>query len=449
MRLSLVLGAFSLVALSASHSPKSFAQTAPSSSDADAVVKAAMESLQFKLAAETLEKEATDATVPVTKRVDAALRAAELFLALGDEGSGERVYALLQKAPLSSALTPEASYMVASLRCREWLADAAHARTSHVEKAAIEDLKRFHATYKGKAEAAPFLVAAAFRIAKMMAAVKPDDAPTWWKETVDDWTFFQAYPVDSGSKKMRAEDALYADYGGEAEYSLIDRELRDKFDYETGHHRYQADVLTVKKAVDADLLELRDKWQKQLLHVRDAYKGPWGIAAMARVGSLYDSVRTGMDQAQVTYVSPQIAAQLANLNRLAAACQAMSPPCSSPPPSVSTILNQIQAQWGQTKDLYLKDITQEMLNDYVGAVVLARTLHFKLRAVDDASRRLAWYEVFLGQAAMHDFVARVPNPLPQQLIIYRNGEFAAGRMAPVFLPESPASGVLEPDPVAP
>jgi hypothetical protein len=189
------------VALSAGLVPESVAQTAPSSSDADAVVRAAMGTLRYGDAPERQKTVATDATIPVTKRVDAGSRAAELFVALGDEGSGERVYALLRKATLSGALTVEASYVLSSLRYKAWLLKAAHAKTNLAEKAAIEDLKLLHAPYKGKAEAGPFLVEAAFRIAKMMPSVTRDDAPTWWKETVDDWTFFQAHPVDSGSRR--------------------------------------------------------------------------------------------------------------------------------------------------------------------------------------------------------------------------------------------------------
>ena len=55
---------------------------------------------------------------------------------------------------------------------------------------------------------------------------------TWFKTTIADWEYFKSYPLavaGAGGKaggKITSSDAPYSDYGGEADYTLVDEELK-------------------------------------------------------------------------------------------------------------------------------------------------------------------------------------------------------------------------------
>ena len=84
----------------------------------------------------------------------------------------------------------------------------------------------------------------------------------------------------------------------EAEFSLLDQEIREKFDYDTGHHRYKGTTVDVIRDYRADAADAK-RYHDRLQRVIDVYISPeWAVAARSRQGSLYDSLRTGMYNAR-------------------------------------------------------------------------------------------------------------------------------------------------------
>src|SRR6202044_1808558 len=88
--------------------------------------------------------------------------------------------------------------------------------------------------------------------------------------------------------------------------TALDEEIHEKFDYETGHHHFAGSVEDIlgtydkagkntrkgKYQIDA---EEADKYAKALEHIaRRSPSVEWVQAAIARKGSLYDSLRTGL-----------------------------------------------------------------------------------------------------------------------------------------------------------
>ena len=71
--------------------------------------------------------------------------------------------------------------------------------------------------------------------------------------------------------------------------------MKDKFDYDTNHHRYAGVIDKVKVAFEKDVKEANDVWYPKLQTVIETYASPkWSAAARARQGSAYDSCRTGL-----------------------------------------------------------------------------------------------------------------------------------------------------------
>ena len=97
------------------------------------------------------------------------------------------------------------------------------------------------------------------------------------------------------------------DYAAEAEFTALDEELKEKFDYDTGHHHYAGSVEDIigkydpktgknihkgKYQIDA---EDANKYDLALEHIIRTYQSlDWVPAAFARKGTVWDSLRTGL-----------------------------------------------------------------------------------------------------------------------------------------------------------
>ena len=99
--------------------------------------------------------------------------------------------------------------------------------------------------------------------------------------------------------KSSALGSPEAGMAAEAEFTMLDEEITQKFDYEIGPPPLQGHAgrggqrSTRQDAVDAK------QYYDKLQHVVDAYVSPeWATAAVARQGSLYDSLRTGLYNAR-------------------------------------------------------------------------------------------------------------------------------------------------------
>ena len=94
--------------------------------------------------------------------------------------------------------------------------------------------------------------------------------------------------------------------------------MKSEFDYATGHHHYAGNVVDVTKSLDKDLGDAEKKWRPLLEHVATEYGSfEWAAAATARIGTLYDSIRTGLDLVAPNYFTPQQDALLKKLQTIA------------------------------------------------------------------------------------------------------------------------------------
>src|SRR5690606_5966821 len=225
-----------------------------------------------------------------------------------------------------------------------------------------------------------------------------------------------------------------ASMAAEADYTMLDAELKAKFDYESGFHRYKGTVVEVVKEYRNAAIEAK-RWYDRLQHVVDAYLSQeWATVAIARQGSVYDSLRTGLYNTRPPelkmFTDAQERALRAvedsdNLDRQDKADQ---------------IRLSVQTAWRVQRARELDSADQVAVDRYATAVILARRYNLSNAAVTRAIRRLAFLTDVVGEAKMAQFTAGKPE------LEYTPGMFQRMRPGVVTAPEP--NGLPEPLPVS-
>jgi tetratricopeptide (TPR) repeat protein len=413
----------------------------------------------YQRAAESFGKIATNTRFDDSRRSTAARIGMVLYSNLGDRSNMTRMYDILvdPRMHLTPEKRAEADYLRASFDYGQWnptgseTAGNAGARTQ-----AIGTLTQFHAANKNKPESARFVLESAYRIAKMMQAANEPGFRNWFKTTIADWEAFKSRPVsitlpDGKQGQIQATDAPYSDYGGEADFTLVDEQVHASFDYSAGHHHYTGAVADVIKQVDKDLGEAEKTWRPQLENVATKYGSfQWAAAATARIGSLYDSIRTGLDLVVPKYFTPQQQALLDKLQKIADQLNAagQTDKANQVQDQIDATKDAVRDKWRSTKDKYLDVCNQKAVGRYVTAALIARKYNVKDATVQNGVSRLAYFTDYLGDDKMKVYVENTPNPLdPANRLVYRSGEFLQWRSGVVTTP--PANGAPAPLPAAP
>jgi hypothetical protein len=252
-------------------------------------------------------------------------------------------------------------------------------------------------------------------------------ARTWLRTTVADWESLASQP--DGSKL--ATQAPYSDYGAEAEFALVDEEIREGFDFATGHHRYRGTVAQVREQVERDREEVSRNWKPRLDHVARTYGSfRWAAAATAREGSLYDAIRTGLDMAVPEYFTRAQSALFARLENMAArlAASGREAEAEAIRDRVASTQQQVRDAWHATKQRTLDDCARPMIGKYATAVVAARAADVTGPTIAYAVARLAHYTDYLGDDAMKRYVESTPDPAdPTRTLTYAEGQFLRWR----------------------
>src|SRR5208337_4270362 len=110
----------------------------------------------------------------------------------------------------------------ASFDYAQWNPSGTTAGNSAARGQAIASLTAYHNANKNKAEAARYVLEAAYHLGKMMQSTNDPAYRTWFKTTIADWEFFKSHPAsittpDGKGAQISATDAPYSDYGGEAD----------------------------------------------------------------------------------------------------------------------------------------------------------------------------------------------------------------------------------------
>ena len=336
-------------------------------------------------------------------RQASAQNALILYQLLGDKKHMDSVFGMM-KSKLS--LTPEhlgdANFREAEYNYLQWDPNQPDSGANqNARYSAQSSLQQYYLANSTTPASAKYALQAAYQVAKMMQTGGDASYHTWFSHTIDAWKFFKNNP----SSTSKASDPPYNDYGAEAEFTLADEDIKKSFDYETGHHNYSGQINDVKTQYDKDTKELVNVWKPRMDAVIVYQSKIWLPAAWARTGTLFDSLRQGLDNYAPVYFD---AALQNKINTLLAwpPCQGATNCVVLPPipgllpqggswadgSSAVTAINVAARQvWHTFWDAQMDQLTQTMISNYATSAWFARKANVKNDAVRNGINRLALY----------------------------------------------------------
>lgn len=398
----------------------------------DALAGAYVLFFNYPRAAETYDKISNNGNFPQKDRREAARQGLSLYASLGDRGGMTRARERFATLGASPKETAEADFIVASAELKRWDPysgdDGANGAARRSAQRAMED---YYTVNKNKEAAAQYVVQAAYWSAKTRKAVLAGDTDKWWNQTIDAFEKWKRVAPAEGGKNS-ALGSKEANMAAEADFTLQDAEINRAFDYETGHHRYKGTMVEVVNNYNKDAVEAK-KYYDKLQHIIDAYVSPeWTTAAIARQGSLYDSLRTGLYNTR----PPDLKIFDAKTEALLKRAENSDNPDLQEKADAARV--NAQKAWRDKRDQELNSADQIMIDRYGNAVVLAKRYNVANPQVIRSIRRLAFFTDVIGEAKMKQFTAGVKD------LNYTEGMFP--RMRPGISSAPPPNGAPAPLP---
>src|SRR5690606_4481513 len=146
-------------------------------------------------------------------------------------------------------------------------------------------------------------------------------------------------------------------------------------DYDTGHHRFRGTPQEVLVDFQASAKEAKT-WFDRLQRIIDDYASPeWGTAAVARQGTLYDSLRTGLYNTRPPDLVMFDKKTDAMLRR------AEESDNLELQEKADAIRVQVETAWQETRDRELEGADKVMVDRYARAITMARRYNVSNPAV--------------------------------------------------------------------
>jgi hypothetical protein len=398
----------------------------------DALAGAYVLFFNYPRAAETYDKISNNQNFDQKSRRDAARQGLSLYASLGDRGGMTRARERFATLGASPKETAEADFIVASAELKRWDPysgdEGANGAARRSAQRAMDD---YYTANKNKDAAAQYVVQAAYWSAKTRKAILAGDTNKSWLSTIDAFEKWKRLAPQEGGKNS-ALGSKEANMAAEADFTMQDEELARVFDYETGHHRYRGTMQEVVASYNKDAVEAK-KYYDKLQKVIDAYVSPeWTTAAIARQGSLYDSLRTGLYNTR----PPELKIFDAKTEALLKRAENSDNPDLQEKADAARV--NAQKAWRDKRDQELNSADQIMIDRYGNAVVLAKRYNVANPQVIRAIRRLAFFTDVIGEAKMKQFTAGVKE------LNYTEGMFP--RMRPGISSAPPPNGSPAPLP---
>jgi hypothetical protein len=388
----------------------------------------------YPKAAETFDQISAHAHFKAEDRKAAAQQALGLYSSLDDASGMARSRGRLAGLGASAEELAEADYVIASAPLGKWDERSPQEGSNRQARLAAEHaLENYYLKHQRQPSAAKFVVQAAYHIARIKRAQRSPDTNKWWTRTIDSFERYKAAAPRKDGQSV-ALGSPQASMAAEAEYTMLDAQLKAKFDYESGFHRYKGTVVEVIKKYQDDAVEAKS-WYDKLQHVVDAYLSQeWATVAIARQGSVYDSLRTGLYNTRPPELKMFTDAQE---KALRAAEESDNVDLQD---KADEIRLAVQTAWREKRDQELDSADSVVVDRYATAIVLARRYNLSNAAVTRAIRRLAFLTDVAGEAKMAQFTASKKD------LGYTPGMFQRMRPGVVTAPE--AKGLPEPLPVS-
>ncbi len=368
-------------------------------------------------------------------RREAARQALTLAASMSDEAGMTRSrqsFARLGAAPRELA---EADFVIASSAVKEWDPKSPDRGSNRdARERAERAMRSYYDANSRNPVAAEFSVEAAYWVAKTKRAANDPREKQWWDSTRQSFELYRSIAGNKADGTSAALGSRQAGYAAEAAYVQLDEQIARGFDYDTGHQRYAGTTVEVldqyrKAAVQAQA------YYNALQKVVDDYASPeWATAAIARQGSLYDSLRSGLYNVRAP------ALKMFDKKTEALLSRAENSDSLELQEQADAIRMRVETTWREARDRELDSADQVMVDRYGNAISLARRYNVSNAAVQRATARLAFFTDVIGEAKLQQHTGRVPS------LEYSPGLFL--RLRPGLVTSPKAEGLVPPAPPA-
>lgn len=353
----------------------------------------------YPKAAETFDAISSVAHFPAEEKRLAAKQGLMLYVNLDDRNGMLRMRRKYEELGAGASELAEADYLIASASLKKWDPNSPDTGANQQARIAAQRvMTQYHDANRNKPSAYKYVVHSAYKVALAKLAAGSPSQDEWWKNTISAFDKHAA----AAPKKAGKSEALgtpEASMAAEADYRLLDKQLKRDFDYDTGHHRYKGTVVEVIKTYTDDAKDAKG-WYDKLQVIVDKYVSQkWATIAIARQGSVYDSLRTGLYNTRPPELKMftdkqekalRIAEESDNLDLQDKADQ---------------IRMQVNDAWRKKRDQELDAADRIVVDRYAVSVMLAQRYNLSDESITRSIRRLAFLTDVAGEAKMSEYTA--------------------------------------------
>lgn len=403
----------------------------------DALGNAYVLFFDYPKAAETFDTVSKVGHFQDDSRRGAAQQAMNLYASLGDVEGMKAARDRFAQMGATRAEVAEADFVVASSSLKEW--DQFSPDTganANARKRAEVAMRVYFDQNKSNLDARKYAVEAAYWVAKMKAASHSGLERGWWESAIATFAQYRDEAPRGADGMSSALGSREATFAAEGAFLLLDAEVRNAFDYDTGHHRFRGTPQQVLADYQNAAKEAKI-WFDRLQRIVDDYASPeWGTAAFARQGSLYDSLRTGLYNTRPPELVMFDKKMEATLKR------AEESDNLELQEKADAIRMQVESAWQQSRDRELEGADQVMVDRYGRAITMARRYNVSNPAIVRAIQRLAFFTDVIGEAKLSNYTQPIGelNYTPGMFLRIRPGLVSAPEAAGAMPPPAPYTG---------
>lgn len=359
-----------------------------------------------------------------------------LSASLDDTRAMQRAHAEFDSLGASQEELAEAEFAIASASLKAWDPDSPDSganRRSRVQ--ATRAMEAYYDSHRQSPAANQYVVEAAYWVARGKRAARDRAEDRWWDRTQQAFERFRDGAPKTDEGRSAALGTRQAGFAAEAAYVQIDARLRKGFDYDGGHHRFSGTTAQVLKQYHKAAQEA-EKHAQALQRVIDAYASPkWATAALARQGSLYDSLRTGL------YNTNPPALKMFDRRTERLLLRAENSDNLELQEQADAVRMRVETAWREARDRELKSTDEVMVARYGTAISLARRYAVSTAAGDRAVSRLAFFTDVIGDGVLAQYASNVPglNYTPGMFLRLRPGLLVRQQLS---FAQPPAPGAL-------
>lgn len=397
----------------------------------DALANAYVLFFDYPKAATTLSSISRNQYFSEDDRRQAALQALQLQTSLGNREKVRQSRDALFALGASAQQRAQADFVIAKGALAQWdQGSPDNGANRSARTRAQSELRSFYDAYARDDAALEYTVEATYWLAKLARAAGERSEQQWWQYTELGFERLRALAPRDAQGGSTALGSKAAGFAAEGAFLRLDEALREKFDYEAGNLRLSGTPSDVIAAFQQNAATAK-AWYDALQRVIDDYASPeWATAALARQGSVYDSLRSSLYNLRPPELRMFDAKTEALLQR------ALDSDNLQLQEKADAVRTSVETTWRQRRDSELEATDRIVIDRYARTIVWARRYNVSNPAVMKAIGRLAFYSELLGEERLQQYAAGVGE------LGYSSGLFA--RIRPGLPLAPPPSARTEP-----